>query len=115
MDPNRRVVVRLPLHEIWDGDGVVESHRLRDLSQVDIAELLRTGPVRFVVANVGDKLNWVRESECFDFWKSEVRQRLFDPRKGTFDIDQVPGGYGYSATEWSVTTGPRIVLLEMAH
>lgn len=115
MDPKHRVVVRLPLEEIWDNDGPVESHKLRDLSRNEITDLLRAGSVRFVVANPGEPLNWVGAPECFDFWKTEVSRRLFDPREESFDMDRMPGGYGYVASEWSAVAGERVVLLEMAH
>ena len=105
----------MPLKEIWDNDGPVESDKLRDLSRDEIADLLRAGSVRFVVANPGDRLKWIGASECFDFWKAEVRRRAFDPREENFDMDQMPGGYGYVASEWSAVAGERVVLLEMAH
>jgi hypothetical protein len=38
----------------------------------DVRELLASGPVQFVVADVGVAPQWIRASECFDFWKQEA-------------------------------------------
>lgn len=108
-----RVVTRLPLAELWDDAGPVATTLAGDLTASDIREMLRSGPVRFVVANVGSPLRWVPANECFQFWKVEVQSRVARP-DGTF-LDDSPGGYCYFASEWEPVEGPPVVVLAVAH
>ena len=43
----------MPLVELWDDAGPVVAAEIRDLVADDIRDLLRAGPERFVVANLG--------------------------------------------------------------
>jgi hypothetical protein len=104
----------MPLEELWDDAGPVPAHRGRGLSTEDIRELLRSGPVRFVVANVGSPLRWVTEGECFRFWKAEVQLRVADPASGV-RLEEFPGEYCYFAAQWVPTAGTPLVVLECHH
>lgn len=108
----QRQVIQLPLEEIWDGHGQVSRTRVRDLGARNIRNLLTTGPVHFVVADVAHPLIWVSLERCFDFWKIEVRARLLEPdaaREGV-RLEELPGMYGYAASEWQWTGSPVVVL-----
>ena len=109
----QRVVTRLPLAELWGDAGPVAADRRRGLSAADIRGLLRAGPVRFVVANVGAPLRWVPAAECFRFWKAEVRSRVAGPDGAR--LEDFPGGYCYFASEWAPAEGPPVVVLAVAH
>jgi hypothetical protein len=78
MRPQKRVVTKMPLTEIWDDSGTLSGGRIRDLDQSGLRELVLSGSVQFVVADPGLKLNWIPAEECFDFWKT-VRPRIADP------------------------------------
>jgi hypothetical protein len=69
--------------------------------------------VRFVVADVGAKPEWVLPSRCFEFWKGEVAPHLLDEGQGA-KVDDFPGGYCYFAAEWEAE-GPLIVVLQRCH
>lgn len=116
MDPAKRIVTTMPLHELWDRDGPLPLKRGRTLSAADIAERLRVGPVRFVVADVGP-LTWVEASATFRFWKEEVKPHLVDPLAADsgFFLDTFPGSYAYVATEWLGDAPFTVVLLETYH
>lgn len=114
MTPDKRIVTRLPLEELWTETGVVDAKQIRDLTAADIAELLRRGPVRFVVADIGGELEWVPQSDCYKFWKSEVKERLPDPTE-QIRVWEYPDGYCYFATEWADRGGIPIVLLAIYH
>lgn len=113
MRASDRTITTLPLTELFDERGPVEAARRRDLTANDIRDLLRAGPLRFVVANCGSRLVWVAESERFAFWKAEVRPHLTDASEAR--LDDFPGGYFYFASEWLPASGSPIVLLEMHH
>jgi hypothetical protein len=67
MDPSRRIVTGRPTRELWDAHGNVSAQMLRtDLTEVEIKELLRIGPVQFVFAVRGEALKWVPMEERFD-------------------------------------------------
>jgi hypothetical protein len=85
------------------------------LSRSDILELLRTGGVEFVVADVGELLQWVDSHDCFNFWKDEVKPHLVEA-DSRIELDKFAGGYCYMASEWEDDEiGSSIVLLERHH
>jgi hypothetical protein len=88
--------------------------RLRDLDEVGLRDLLRRGPVRFVVAMMLSPFRVVPEQECFEFWKSEVQPHLASNPDGRASLDEFPDGYCYFASEWTDGGSP-IVLLSAAH
>ncbi len=113
--PDQRVVIQLPLAELWDNCGPVRAMRsgLVDASQVK--QLLRAGSVRFVVADLGNALQWLPTDRIFDFWKAEAAPRLLDPSLTEWDIEALPGEYGYAASLWEVPEGDPVVLFECHH
>ncbi len=114
MHSAHRIVVSTPLHELWNEDGSVDAVRVRDIGTEDIRELLRRGPLRFVVAEGGLPLHWVPEEDCFHFWKSSVQSHL--PMTGTqVHLDDFSDGFCYFASEWSSTIGAPIIVLETVH
>jgi hypothetical protein len=108
---DRKIVTSMPLTELWNEcDGLVVT-RLRSLSAEDLKELLRQGPVRFVVAEVGKKLQRKAETHCFEFWEKEVIPNLLPPDTSVV-LEDFPGEYGYFASEWQFVNGSPIILLE---
>lgn len=116
MDYSRRVVERIPLDHVWDSHGVLPLVRTRLLGREQIAELLRHGPVQFIVANCLWTLRWVPFSKMHEFWKSEVKPRLIEPEAAEhgFQLGEYPGEYCYVASEWR-SEDASVVLLEMYH
>ncbi|MFM7075519.1 MAG: hypothetical protein ACKO3G_05550 [Planctomycetaceae bacterium] len=114
MQPSQRVITAIPTRELWDEHGPVDATRSRDLSADDIRELLRRGPLRFVVADIGTGPRWLPVESSFAFWKAEVQSHL-SPLGAPASLDNFSGGYCYFASEWSPAAGPPIVLLEKAH
>ena len=113
MEPDKRIVVRLPLEELWTRDGPLAAHKRRDLSAGHIAGLLWAGPLRFVVADLGHPLRWVPEADRFTFWKAEPR--VVHPDSDGFYLGDFPGHYAYVAPKWSADLGLPIVVLETHH
>src|ERR1700722_2540644 len=114
LGPSQRIITELPLRELWDDSGPVPAAWVRDLSVLQLREMLARGPVRFVVADVGTKPRWFPEAACFDFWKSEVQPHLaeLDHR---IHLEQFPGGFCYFASEWAVVGGKPVVVLQRGH
>jgi hypothetical protein len=54
--PDQRIVTKLPLAELWDEKCTLDGGRVHSLGQNNLAELLRLGPVQFVVADCGANL-----------------------------------------------------------
>jgi hypothetical protein len=111
--PEQRIVTKLPVSEIWDDRGTLLGERIRYLDQDRIRELLRTGPVQFIVADCGTKLNWVPTQERFEFWKT-VRPQIADPMK-PIQLRQFPNETAFTASEWRGRTGECLILLEKHH
>jgi hypothetical protein len=114
MFPADRMVTVLPLRELFDETGPVEATRGSDLSAVDIRERLGDPLLRFVIASVGAKLRWYAKPEVFAIWRDEVRPRLAYP-EARVSLDEYPGGYCYRASEWTLSDGTTVVVLECHH
>ncbi len=115
MEWSERVITELPLRSLWDDRGLLRAAWDRDLAAVQLRELLRQGPVRFVVAEVVARPRWVPEAACFDFWKAEVKPHLAEPDRGAVDLERFPGGYCYFASEWRGAGGSPVVVLQCCH
>ena len=112
MDFKLRIVTSIPLTELWTDEGLVDASRGRHLMTSDIKAILTD--VIFVVADVGQKLNWIRLEDMFDFWKTDLQKHLWD-KGDKLDLDKVADGYAYLATEWTDSKDGKIVLLEKLH
>ena len=114
MRPDQRAVVSLPLAEIWDSTGPIPATRGRQLSSEDIAQLLRAGPVEFVVADLGP-LRWIPIDAVYDFWKREVKPHILPPGRSAA-LEEFPGDYFYVATQWvRAESAAPLVVLERHH
>lgn len=113
MKSGRRVVTQMPLGELWTDHHVLDSKRTRYLQQQEIRALLQAGPVQFVIADVGNKLDWIEEDQAYSFWKNEAKAHINSEQQG--DLDGYPGEYFYFASEWLDAMGARIILLEKYH
>ena len=118
MRVSERVVTSIPMNALWREDGTSVVERVGNLTNTEIADLLRSGQVRFVVADVGKPLQWVASRTCFDFWKTEAKQNILNPTERK-QLDDFPGSYCFSASRWkdvedSEATEP-IILLEKHH
>jgi hypothetical protein len=114
MDASERVITELPLLELWDRHGPVAAERRRNLTAADMRDLLKRGAVRFVVADVGAKPVWIPESRCFEFWKNDVQTHFADIQERP-NLDEFAGAFFYFASEWAMSNGPPIVVLERQH
>lgn len=113
MDANLRVVTQLPLRELWRDDGFSTTKRGKSLTYDDVREFLTSGPVQFVVVDVGVAPRWIPASECFDFWKNEAKPHLANGTKAS--LKEFPGAYCYFASQWEGEKIAPIVLLEKHH
>lgn len=119
MRPDRRVVTRLPLSELWDAEGILQVEKRRIVGCEQVVELLRRGGVRFVLANCGNPLKWIAEKETYRYWREEVKPHLVEPAaaENGFRLEDWPGEYCFVASEWSGRgdATESIVLLETHH
>ena len=115
MRPDQRIVTKLPLAELWDEKGTITGRRVRPLSASNVAELLRTDPVYFVVADCGTNLKWIPPQERFSFWKIIQPQIAdHDPRQ-PIRLEQFPNEMACTASQWRGRAGECVVLLEKHH
>jgi hypothetical protein len=77
-----------------------------------IVELLRAGPVQFVVADVGHALLWVPPRECFAFWVCEARPHLLAGADDAVLSGARNSGYTYVARRWDGALSHPVVVLE---
>jgi hypothetical protein len=117
MRTEQRIVTQIPLTELWDSSGVLELHRGNAVSSERLIDLLRTGPVQFVLAKGASSLKWIPMSDCYRFWKEEVKPHLVEPlvSENGFRIEDWPDNYCYLGTEWMPRNLHPVVLLETYH
>ena len=95
MQPEERIVTRLPLTELWSPEGPLATERLRRVGRQEIKALLRTGPVHFVVADVGLPLRWIALTDAYKFWKQELKPHLIEAASERVYLEALPDQYGY--------------------
>lgn len=114
MKLSERIVTHIPLNEIWNTDKIFDAARGAYLTESDIRQALRNGSVKFVVANVGDKLEWIDAPNCYTFWKHDLKGHVV----GLTDkkcLEDFAGEYAYAASIWSESIQESIILLEKWH
>jgi hypothetical protein len=101
VDPRLRRVTQLPVTELWDESGTRRGRTVRDdLSEDDVRDLLRRGPVQFVEIAMGERPSWVPKNERFAFWKNRLQPNLTQwAPDGRIYTDELPV---YVASEWEV-------------
>jgi hypothetical protein len=114
MDAKHRIITHLPLGELWRDDGFSTVERGRSLTREDVRQFLTSGPVQFIVADVGAAPRWIPEADSFQFWKNEAKPHVAsEPRA---HLDEFPGGYCYFASQWQPRGSESpIVVLEKYH
>jgi hypothetical protein len=111
----RRLVTRLPLTELWTTSAnLVTARCVGTLSKEALSQLLKEGPVLFVVADVGHRPIWISIDECYSFWKEEVKPHLADADGGIV-LESFPGHYAYIARQWTADLPHPVVVLEKLH
>ena len=105
MDAKLKIVTHLPLRDLWRDNGLTTNARGRSFTKDDITDLLRTGLVQFVIADVGAPLQWIQLHDCHRFWKNEVRPHLAADSKAI--LDEFPGSSCYFASLWDDRVGAR--------
>ena len=103
----------MPLTELWNDSGILADKRVRNLDRSTLLELVQSGPVRFVVADPGLKLEWIPTEERFQFWKA-VKPQTADPEK-RIRRESFPNDTCYIASEWRGRSGQCLVQLEKHH
>ena len=96
MNPHERVVVSLPLSELFDSNGPVAARHVGNLLLEQIRELLGAGPVRLVVVEPGSRPHGVPTHESFAFWKREIVGNVAAGER--VDPRALPRGYCYFAS-----------------
>jgi hypothetical protein len=114
IDLAQKIVTKLPLDELWNDREQFQARRGQWLSSDELTELLRLGPVQFVVADVGAKLRWVPLPDCYRFWKSEAKPHLAHPQS-QIRLDDFPDSYCFLASRWEIDNSSSVVVLERSH
>ena len=110
-----RIVTSIPLQNIWtEEEGELPAKRIVYLTNEDIVQLLKNSVVRFVVADVGNKLQWIDTNQCFDFWKQEAKPHTADSTD-KIDLDGAIDNYAYIASRWAMQGEAPIITLEKFH
>ena|SRR5688500_2804552 len=114
MDPSLRLVTRLPMTCLWNDKEELSYRRGGYLRADDIKDLLRKAPVRFAVANLGDRLRWIDVGNAtFTFWKQTAKPHLSEDDR--VYLDNYPDGTAFVASQWDAQDAVPVVLFEVFH
>ena len=109
-----KIVIQLPLEELWTEEGIFPSKRERYLTTDDIRMLMKAQPVTFVVADIGKPLRWISAANIYPFYKNEVKEHVpIDPQ--SIDLESFEGEWAYLASLWNGWKQKSIVLFERYH
>jgi hypothetical protein len=114
MDLSHKIVDKIPMDLLWRENTLLEAKRIKYLDQKEVSEILKNGPVQFVIANVGDKLIWTDLGESFKIYKTEIKDFII-PDIENIDQDTLKHGFGYLASLWADPSENLIILLEKFH
>ena len=109
-----KIVTEIPLQNIWNSEKEMDIQRTEYLTKERLKEILTSGPVDFVLADLGNKLKWIETSDCYNYWKTEVERDLADNVKKIY-LDDFPDEYAYIASYWTCDMQKPIILLEKYH
>jgi hypothetical protein len=113
MDPSLRIVTQTPLTILWTDKGELPYSREKNIGKETIKELLKNGPLQFVVANPGEKLRWISLEDCYQFWKKEVQPHL--PETEKIFLEDFRDEYAYIASLWTCKNAQPIIVMETLH
>jgi len=114
MDTSLRVVNTIPLTSIWLESELIDVKRGKYLGENDISELLKEGPIQFIIANVGDKLIWEPIENCYKIYKTNIKDHIIS-EVDNIDLSIFKDNFGYLASLWAGKSNTQIVLLEKIH
>ncbi len=114
MQLSDRIVVKIPMDELWSEMNGEFFIKKRYLNEAVLREILETNEIRFVVADVGQKLLWIENKDRFLFWKQEVKEHILE-NDSHIDLRKYSNEYAYMASEWINNKGELIVLLDKFH
>ena len=113
MELSKRIVIKFPLDSLWTEKEELDAKRIKYLDQNEISEVLKKGPIQFVIANLGDKLIWKQPEECYKVYKKDFKNNII-ANADDIDISNFKDGFGYLASMWDNKSGT-IILLEVFH
>jgi hypothetical protein len=111
--PNRKILAT-PIKDFQLGNDLDSFRRAGSLTREAIKDILQTGPVQFVVADVGHELEIVDTERCVKFWREEVEKHLAEASKKC-SLEEFPDEYMYFASKWLAKGSSPIILLEKQH
>ncbi|MDO6432870.1 hypothetical protein Q4E93_19840 [Flavitalea sp. BT771] len=114
MDISLRVVSQIPLECLWTDNGLLDIKRERYLDQHEIRALFKSGPVQLIIANLGNKLNWLPIKDSYKIYKTDLHDHIIN-NPDSIHLESLPGNFGYLASLWTGTSNAPIILLEMFH
>ena len=114
MDLSQKIVNKIPLDCLWTEKQLLGAKRIKYLNQDEVSEILKNGPIVFVIANVGDKLIWTDLGESYKIYKTEIKDFIISDID-KIDLDTLKYGFGYLASLWADPSENSIILLEKFH
>ena len=114
MDITNKIVTKIPLECLWTEEEELDFERQKYLNGEEIKEILKAGPVRLIVADVGQKLKWIPLDKCFERYKKEIKEHIIDHLEN-IDLEKFKYNFAYIASLWTDKANKKVVVLEQVH
>ncbi len=109
-----RIVIEFPLNQLWIDETLLYVKRASYLTKADIKNILKKHAIAFVLADIGKPLEWIKLSDCYRIWKSELEKYIADNPEH-INLNEFPNGYAFIASKWIGTNQEDIILFEKVH
>ena len=87
MNPENRIVIRIPVEKLWNDQTELDLERVSYLSKMELLQMLRNGQVQFVLADIGKKLMWMINQAAIVFGKPRSNLISLTTPQGSFYIN----------------------------
>jgi hypothetical protein len=114
MELSQRIVTKMPMDSIWTENEELKSERKEYLSQNQVSEILKEGPLQFLIADVGNKLIWTKVDECYKMYKSYFKDHILRD-VNYINLDDYKDNFCYLASLWIGESKTPVILLEKFH
>jgi hypothetical protein len=114
MNIRDKAVTKIPVETLWKETEELDFVRQNHLKGEDIKELFKAGPVQFVIADVGQKLQWIPIENSFERFKRDFKEHIADNLEN-IDLDKFKDNFAYIASVWNDKVNNEVVVLERCH
>jgi hypothetical protein len=114
MTQAQRIVVKIPLDELWTDSAILAHERQEYLTELQVHRLVLKGDIAVAEASCGLKLSWISPNKALEFFKNKVKRHVVDDPDRII-LEDYHDQWCYLASKWEHADGQKVILLETYH